>query len=61
MEPNRDFPGVKGLRKLAYAALDAALLLGLEMTQDQLAQQGAPMGKASLEAIAYLKTGKDAT
>ena len=33
----------------------------LEMTQEHLAQQGAPMGKASLEAIAYLKTGKDAT
>ncbi len=61
MEPNRDFPGVKELRKLAYSDLDAALLLGLEMTQEHLAQQGAPMGKASLEAIAYLKTGKDAT
>ena len=60
MEPNRDFPGVKELRKLAYSDLDAALLLGLEMTQEHLAQQ-APMGKASLEAIAYLKTGKDAT
>ena len=26
MEPNRDFPGVKELRKLAYSDLDAALL-----------------------------------
>ncbi|MBO5078577.1 MAG: nicotinate (nicotinamide) nucleotide adenylyltransferase, partial [Oscillospiraceae bacterium] len=32
MEPNRDFPGVEELRKLAYSDLDGALKLGLEMT-----------------------------
>ncbi len=59
MEPNRDFPGVEELRRLAYSDLDAALLLGLEMTRDHLAQQGAPMGKDSMEAMAFLRQGKD--
>lgn len=58
MEPNRDFPGVEKLRRLAYTDLDAALLLGLEMTQDHLKNQGAPMGKNSIDAIAFLKQKK---
>ena len=57
MEPNRDFPGVEELRRLAYSDLDAALLLGLEMTQEHLAQQHAPMGQASQEAMAFLRQG----
>lgn len=61
MEPNRDFPGVEELRALAYRDLDAALLLGLEITREHLKSQGAPMGRDSLEAIAFLKTGKEAT
>lgn len=55
MEPNRDFPGVEQLRHLAFTDLDAALLLGLEMTAEHLKNQGAEMGQNSMDAIAFLK------
>lgn len=58
MEPNRDFPGVERLRQLAESDLDAALLLGLEMTADHLREQGAEMGRHSIEAIEHLKEKK---
>ena len=58
MEPNRDFPGVDKLRRLAFTDLDAALLLGLEMTKDHLKEQGQIMGRHSAEAIAFLKAKK---
>ena len=61
MEPNRDFPGVEKLRELAAADLDAAMLMGLEMTAEHLQRQGAIMGIHSLEAIAFLKERKDRT
>lgn len=59
MEPNRDFPGVEQLRQLAYADLDGAMLLGLEMTVENLRQRGLPLGGRSREAIDELKMGKD--
>lgn len=59
MEPNRDFPGVEKLRRLAYTDLDAALLLGLEMTAAHLREQGQPMGQHSIDAMAFLKQGKE--
>lgn len=58
MEPNRDFPGVEELRKLAYTDLDGALRLGLEMTLDMLRQQGRQISPASSQALNYLnRTG----
>ncbi len=54
MEPNRDFPGVDRLRKLAFSDLDAALKLGLEMTLDHLKNQGAEVSPGSREALAWL-------
>ncbi|MBQ9967912.1 MAG: nicotinate (nicotinamide) nucleotide adenylyltransferase [Oscillospiraceae bacterium] len=57
MEPNRDLPGVDRLRYLAQTDLDAAVLLGLEMTADHLRKQGAEMGRHSIEAIEHLKKG----
>ena len=58
MEPNRDFPGVEKLRELAHTDLDAALLLGLQMTREHLNRQGAEMGRNSIEAMAYLENKK---
>lgn len=55
MEPNRDFPGVEKLRKLAYTDLQAALRLGLEMTLEHLKKQGSEVAPESREALAYLK------
>ena len=54
MEPCRDFPGVEDLRTLAYTDLDAALKLGLEMTLQHLARQGAEVSPESREALAWL-------
>ena len=54
MEPNRDFPGVEKLRKLAYTDLRAALKLGLEMTMDHLKKQGSEVSPESREALAFL-------
>jgi nicotinate-nucleotide adenylyltransferase len=54
MEPNRAFPGVEKLRELAFADLDEALKLGLNMTLEHLANQGAEVSPESMEALAWL-------
>ena len=54
MEPCRNFPGVEKLRELAYTDMDAALKLGLEMTLEHLARQGAEVSPESREALAWL-------
>ena len=54
MEPNRDFPGVEKLRELAFSDMDAALKLGLHMTLEHLARQGAEVSPESKEALEYL-------
>jgi nicotinate-nucleotide adenylyltransferase len=41
MEPNRDFDGVEELRRLVYEDLDKAMILGLEMTVEELHERGA--------------------
>jgi nicotinate-nucleotide adenylyltransferase len=53
MEPNRDFPGVEDLRRLAFSDLDGALKLGLQMTLEHLKQQGAEVSPESRDALAY--------
>ena len=58
MEPNRDFPGVERLRELADSDLDAAMLMGLQMTAEHLRAQGAEMGRHSIEAIEQLTAKK---
>ena len=40
IEPTRDFPGVDTLRELAYEDLDRALLLGLQMTIEEVRSHG---------------------
>lgn len=54
MEPCRDFPGVDKLRELAFSDIDGALKLGLQMTLEHLARQGAEVSPESREALAYL-------
>ena len=55
MEPNRDFPGVEKLRKLAYENIDEALCCGLEMTLDMLRKQGKEISRQSDEALRFLQ------
>ena len=54
MEPNRDFPGVEKLREMAFADMDKALRLGLELTLVLLKRQGSEVSPESREALAWL-------
>ena len=56
MEPNRDFPGVEELRRLAYTDIYAALKLGLSMTLEHLARQGSEVSPETQQTIAWLNT-----
>ena len=54
IEPNRDFPGVESLRKLAFSDIDSAVLLGIKMTIETLQQNGRPLNRHSVEARDFL-------
>ena len=55
IEPSRDFPGVDKLRSVCYKSLDEGLLLGLEMTIDEMTKMGNPVHRATIEARDALK------
>ena len=55
IEPSRDFPGVDTLRKVCYEELDKGLLLGLEMTIEEMTAMGNPVHRATVEARDWLK------
>ena len=55
IEPTRNFPGVEKLRKLAYQDLDRALLLGLEMSRDEIVARGETPHVHTLTAIRWLQ------
>ena len=55
MEPTRAFEGVEKLRELAYADLDAAVLLGTEMSVEEMQQRGSPIHPNTLAARDFLK------
>lgn len=55
MEPSRDFPGVDKLRKVCYEDLNRGLLLGLEMTVEEMTSMGNPVHHATIEARDALK------
>ena len=58
MEPNRDFPGVEELRRLAFTDLDQALEMGLEMTLALLREQGREVSPESQQALQWLHDQK---
>ncbi len=55
IEPNRNFDGVSELRRLAYEDLDKALILGLEMSLEDLSRQGIAPHENSLKAYSWLR------
>ena len=55
IEPTRDFPGVEKLRKACYENLDRGLLMGLEMSVEEMRSMGNPVHPATLEARDWLK------
>lgn len=50
MEPTRNFPGVEDLRALAEKSLDAAVLLGFEMSIREMHERGLPVHHNTVEA-----------
>ena len=55
MEPNRDFEGVDELRRLAYEDLDAAVLMGCEMSISEMEEKGYVLHRNTREARDWLK------
>ncbi|WP_298030137.1 bis(5'-nucleosyl)-tetraphosphatase (symmetrical) YqeK [uncultured Dysosmobacter sp.] len=55
IEPSRDFPGVDKLREVCYEDLDKGLLMGLEMTIEEMTGMGNPVHRATVEARDWLK------
>lgn len=55
MEPNRDFEGVADMRRLAYEDLDAAILMGCEMSIAEMEQRGYEVHSNTLQARDWLK------
>ena len=55
IEPNRDFPGVDKLRKLAYEDLDAAMVLGLKMSLKDIRSYGAEPYEVTVSAYEWYK------
>lgn len=55
VEPTRDFPGVEELRKACYEDLDKGLLMGLEMSIEDMTAMGNPVHHATVEARDWLK------
>ena len=54
IEPSRDFDDVEPLRKVVYKDLDKGLLLGLQMTVDEMEAMGNPVHHNTLDARNYL-------
>ena len=55
IEPTRDFPGVDDLRRRVDEDLDRGVLMGLEMTIEEMKELGNPVHHATLEARDWLK------
>lgn len=55
IEPNRDFPGVDELRKLAYEDLDAAMTLGLYMSLEDIKSYGTEPYEVTVAAYEWYK------
>lgn len=55
IEPNRDFQGVDKLRKLAYEDLDAAMVLGLKMSLEDIRSYGAEPYEVTVSAYEWYK------
>ncbi len=55
IEPSRKFDGVERLRALAREDLNAAVMLGLEMTVEEMGERGMPVHPNTAEALDWLK------
>lgn len=53
IEPTRNFPGVDGLRAAAYADLDGAMAMGLEMSIEDIRSRGTEPYSDTIEAYQW--------
>lgn len=58
IEPTRDFDGVDTLRRLAYEDLDRAMILGFEMSLEDLRSYGEVPHENTVAALEWYKRGK---
>ena len=58
MEPTRDFTGVEELRRLAYEDLDRAMVLGFEMSLEDILSRGETPHKNTLAALQWYQNRK---
>ena len=59
IEPERDFPGVAGLRRAAYEDIDAAMIMGLEMSIRDITERGITPNRTTFDALDYLTLVKE--
>ena len=55
VEPTRNFKGVDEMRRLAFSNLDKALILGMEMSIEDLTSRGIPPHPTTIGALESLK------
>lgn len=54
IEPNRSFDGVEALRELAYRDIDEAVISGLQMSLEEVAQKGTRPHQRTVDALNFL-------
>ncbi len=59
IEPNRDFPGVEELRKLAYSDLDRALEMGFKMSIEDMRSRGIVPHQRTLGALEFITSARN--
>ncbi len=57
MEPNRDFPEVGELRRLAYSDLDGAVGMGASLSMQEMVQRGKELHHDTLGAYEFYRKG----
>ena len=59
MEPNRDFPEVGELRRLAYTDLDGAVGMGAALSVQEMLLRDKELHHDTREAFEYYKKGNE--
>lgn len=59
IEPNRDYPGVEELRKLAFNNLNKAIILSMESTIKRVDELGGYLDDDTIKALDYLRRTND--
>lgn len=55
IEPNRNFPGVDELREAAFSDIDKALLMGFQMSVDDMTSRGVKLHPRTVGALQWIK------